>query len=187
MSINFFENNYLKSGFIKKKLVVDKYDGPLKDPDRDFIFILNKFKFKIYKFYLDTINGLNNKDVRISKRKSLSTKRLRGFEKGKIGPVDGSDHIGGNYAAALNFEANLPNFLPDNSNADIGFFLDFANVWGVDYDSSLGDSSKIRSSIGIGVDWYTPIGPLSFSLAQPLSKKSSDKTESFRFNLGTTF
>ena len=46
---------------------------------------------------------------------------------------------------------------------------------------------KLRSSIGIGVDWYTPIGPLSFSLAQPLSKKSSDKTESFRFNLGTTF
>ena len=56
MSINFFENNYLKSGFIKKKLVVDKYDGPLKDPDRDFIFILNKFKFKIYKFYLDILD-----------------------------------------------------------------------------------------------------------------------------------
>ena len=61
-------------------------------------------------------------NVRLSKRKFLSSKRLRGFEKNKIGPVDGSDHIGGNYAAALNFEANLPNFLPENSNADIGFF-----------------------------------------------------------------
>ena len=60
--------------------------------------------------------------------------------------MDGSDHIGGNYAAALNFEANLPNFLPDNSNADIGFFLDFANVWGVDYDSTINESNKLRSS-----------------------------------------
>ena len=64
-------------------------------------------------------------DVRLSKRKGLSSKRLRGFERGKVGPVDGKDHIGGNYAAALNFEANLPNLLPDNSNADASFFLDF--------------------------------------------------------------
>ena len=66
-------------------------------------------------------------------------------------------------------------------------FYDAANIWGVDYSSSINDSSALRSSLGIGVDWYTPIGPLSFSLAQPLSKKSSDKTETFRFNLGTTF
>ena len=56
MSINFFENNFLKSGFKDKKLVVDKYDGPLTDPKRDYLFILNKIKFKIYKFYLDTLN-----------------------------------------------------------------------------------------------------------------------------------
>ena len=34
----------------------------------------------------------------------------------------------------LNFEANLPNFLPDGMNTDVGIFLDFGNVWGVDYD-----------------------------------------------------
>ena len=60
-------------------------------------------------------------------------------------------------------------------------------MWGVDYSSTIDDSSKIRSSIGMAVDWFTPIGPLNFSLAQPLSKSSNDKTESFRFNLGTTF
>ncbi len=139
------------------------------------------------KFYLDTINGLNNKDVRISKRKSLSTKRLRGFEKGKIGPVDGSDHIGGNYAAALNFEANLPNFLPDNSNADIGFFLDFANVWGVDYDSTINESNKLRSSTGATLNWISPLGPMSFVLATSLSKADTDKAETFNFNIGTSF
>ena len=47
--------------------------------------------------------------------------------------MDGTDHIGGNYAAALNFEANLPNLLPEVTNTDLGLFLDFGNVWGVDY------------------------------------------------------
>ena len=69
---------------------------------------------------------------------------------------------------------------------DFQLFIDAANVWGVDYDSSL-DNSTIRSSTGLSVDWYTPIGPLNFSFAQPLSKASSDKTETFRFNIGTTF
>ena len=71
--------------------------------------------------------------------------------------------------------------------ADFSLFLDMANVWGVDYDSSLNDSSAIRSSTGIAMDLTTPIGPLSFSLSQPITKKSTDKTETFRFNLGTTF
>ena len=65
-------------------------------------------------------------------------------------------------------------------------FLDVANVWGVDYDIT-DDSNKIRSSTGVAVDWFTPVGPLNFSLTQPISKASTDKTESFRFNLGTTF
>ena len=59
-------------------------------------------------------------------------------------------------------------------------------MFGVDYDSSL-DSSKLRSSIGFGVDWFTAVGPLNFSIAQTLSKADSDKTESIRFNIGTTF
>ena len=66
------------------------------------------------KFYLTSINGIDNEDVRLSKRKGLSTKRLRGFERNKVGPVDGSDHIGGNYATAINLEASLPNLLPDH-------------------------------------------------------------------------
>ena len=67
------------------------------------------------------------------------------------------------------------------------FFFDAANVWGVDYSSTINDSNKIRSSVGLGIDWYTPVGPLSFSYAGALTKASTDKTESFRFNLGTTF
>ena len=138
------------------------------------------------KFYLSTINGIDD-DVRLSKRKSLSTNRLRGFEKGKVGPVDGKDHIGGNYAAAINLEANLPNFLPEDSKTDVSLFLDFGNVWGVDYDNSIDESSKIRSSTGIAANWNSPIGPMSFVFSSALQKTSTDKTESFNFNLGTTF
>ena len=138
------------------------------------------------KFYLAAINGLGD-DVRLSKRKGISSRRLRGFEKNKIGPVDSGDHIGGNYAAALNFETNLPNLLPEDTNTDISLFLDFGNVWGVDYDSSLEDSNKIRSSTGVMASWMSPIGPMTFTLSQNLSKASTDKTESFNFNLGTSF
>ena len=111
---------------------------------------------------------------------------MRGFESGKIGPVDQGDYVGGNYASALNIATTLPGLLSDLENVDFSLFLDAGNVWGVDYDSSL-DNSTLRSSTGLSVDWYTPIGPLNFSFAQPLSKVSTDKTEAFQFNLGTTF
>ena len=80
----------------------------------------------------------------------------------------------------------MPQILPNNQNTDFIIFMDIANVWGVDYDSSL-DDNEIRSSIGVGIDWFTPVGPLTFSLAQPINKGNNDKVENFRFNLGTTF
>ena len=136
--------------------------------------------------YLETINTIDGSDVRISKRAIVPYSRLRGFEKGGVGPVDNTDYIGGNYVSALNLSTNLPGILPTLENLDFNYFIDIANVWGVDYNSDL-DNSKIRSSTGIGLNVLTPIGPLSFSLTQPITKASSDKTESFRFNLGTTF
>ena len=152
-----------------------------------FYKTLNENVVGASKIYVSSINGLSNEDVRLSSRKGLSSKRLRGFKKGKIGPKDGKDHIGGNYAAALNLESNLPNLLPDSSNVDIGLFLDFGNVWGVDYDKSIDESSKIRSSTGLIAGWMSPLGPMSFVFSQNISKASTDETESFNFNLGTTF
>ena len=164
----------------------------------DRSFITNTFSYSKYnsfsedivgagKIYFSAIDGLGGDDVRLSKRRNLSGSRLRGFERGKVGPLDGSDHIGGNYSAAVNFETNLPNLLPENTNTDVGLFLDFGNVWGVDYDSSIDDSNKIRSSTGMAINWISPIGPMSFVFSQNIAKASTDKTESFRFNLGTTF
>jgi outer membrane protein insertion porin family len=77
--------------------------------------------------------------------------------------------------------------LTNFENLDFSYFIDVANVWGVDFDSSIDKSSKFRSSTGIALEFLSPVGPLSFSLSQPITKISTDKTETFRFNLGTTF
>ena len=139
-----------------------------------------------FSFLFQAANSINNKDIKLSERLYIPSSSLRGFEIGKVGPKDGDDYIGGNYITSINFSSTLPQVLPNYQNADFLFFLDIANIWGVDYDSAL-DNNEIRSSVGVAVDWFTPVGPLNFSLAQPLSKSNQDTTESFRFNLGTTF
>ncbi len=158
--------------------------------------LLNGYQFDTYHtlsditaslgLYLRAVTGLSD-DVRISERVSLPRKRLRGFESGKIGPVDAKDHIGGNYAASLNFQTNLPFLFSSFQSVDFNYFIDAGNVWGVDYSNSVGDSSQIRSSTGIGLEWFSPIGPFTFTLAQPITKIDTDKTQSFQFNVGTTF
>ena len=145
---------------------------------KDSIFSIN--------FLAKTVNSLTGEDVRVSKRIFIPSRRLRGFEYGKIGPIDSGDHIGGNYASSLSFNSTLPQLFPTLQDIDFSLFFDAANVWGVDYNSSL-DSSKIRSSTGLSIDWFTPIGPLSFSFAKPITKASSDSTETFRFDIGTSF
>ncbi len=132
------------------------------------------------------INAIGDEDVRISKRLYIPSRKLRGFESGKIGPKDSGDYIGGNYTAVLNASTTLPEFGANLETIDFQLFFDAANVWGVDYDSSL-DNSTLRSSVGLSIDWFTVVGPLNFSIAQPISKADSDKTETVRFNIGTTF
>ena len=138
-------------------------------------------------FYAKTSSSISNDDIKLTERNFLPSRKLRGFKQGGIGPKDGNDFIGGNYASSINFSSTLPQILQENQNIDFLFFIDVGNVWGVDYSSSISDSNIIRSSAGVGVDWFTPIGPLNFSLAQPINKADTDSTETFRFNLGTTF
>ena len=163
----------------------------------DDLTIVNQFDYSKYFTFLDdqvfavnfllkTANSISGEDIRVSKRIYIPSRRLRGFESGKVGPVDSGDFIGGNYASILNLSTNLPKFLPEVQNLDFTLFLDAANLWGVDFDSAL-DNSKIRSSTGIAIDWYTPIGPLNFSFATPITKASSDVEQTFRFDIGTTF
>jgi len=138
-------------------------------------------------FSTSSVNSLNGEDVRISRRLFISERKLRGFEKGKVGPIENREYVGGNYSSTLNLSTTLPNLFIESEMTDFKFFFDAAAIWGVDYSSSVRDTGTIRTAVGVAIDWFTPVGPLSFSLAQPMTKDSSDKTEVFRFNLGTTF
>ena len=164
----------------------------------DSPYIKNSFSASLYesispniigaaKFWFDAAHGLNDEDVRLSKRISAPDRRLRGFEKGKIGPKDNKDYVGGNYATTMNFEASLPKLLPEATKIDVGVFLDVGNVWGVDYDSTIDDSNKIRSTVGFVSNWLSPVGPMSFIFSRNIVKASTDVTESFSFRLGTSF
>jgi len=167
-------------------LISDSYD------------LKNTYDLKIYNqffneniltwgFYASVANSINGKNVKLSDRLFLPANRLRGFESGKVGPKDGSDFIGGNYALAFNANTSLPQLIPSLESMDLSLFFDAANVWGIDYDNKIGDGGKIRSSVGLAVDLFTPIGPLNFSFSEPISIGKYDITEKFRFNLGTTF
>ena len=112
---------------------------------------------------------------------------VRGFEEGSLGPrsPDDKDSLGGNRRLVLNAEYYFP--LP-GSGMDRSFrmsvFVDGGNVWGENQKLKLGD---MRYSTGVGVSWSSPIGPLKFSVAQPLNKQSGDDTQRFQFQLGTVF
>ncbi len=138
------------------------------------------------KFMGRAINGVDE-DVRLTSRLFIPANRLRGFNTRKVGPKDGDDYIGGNYTSALSFEAQLPNLLPESTNTDVSVFIDSANVWSVDYNSSLDESNTIRSAFGVSANVYTTIGPLSLTLAQDITKGTHDETQAFNFRLGTSF
>ena len=160
--------------------------------------LINSYKFDIYdELYKNNITNISvmmegafsitGDDIKLSERLFVPSSRLRGFELGKIGPKDATDFIGGNYLAAFNVNTTIPQIFPNSQNTEFLFFFDAANLWGVDYNSSLDKNNKIRSSVGFGLDWFTPVGPLNFSISLPITKNSTDITETFRFNLGTSF
>jgi outer membrane protein insertion porin family len=204
------EGNYFDT-FIRFDFDLDKRNQKFKTTDgyrsnyninvpvvSDTSTFTNTYNYKVYsELYEDNISSfslllksatsITGEDVKLTERLSIPSNRLRGFERGKIGPKDGADYIGGNYLSAINFQSTVPGLFNNLQSLDAVIFLDAANVWGVDYDSSLNDGSEIRSSIGIGLDWLTAIGPLNFSLTEVISKSDSDVEETFRFNLGTTF
>jgi len=138
------------------------------------------------KLYARTIHGIDD-DVRLTNRLFLPSSKLRGFNTMRVGPKDGDDYIGGNYTSALSAEAQLPNLLPESMRTDFSLFIDAANIWSVDYNDSIDDTNTIRSSVGVAANIFTTIGPLSFILAQQISKATNDETESFNFRLGTSF
>ena len=166
-------------------------------PGSDITYIENNLNGAIYhsisndyifslKSGFNAVNSLGNEDIKLSDRKFLRQSKLRGFESYGVGPKDGTDHIGGNYSAYASLSSTIPNPIPDSWNAKSIIFLDTGNVWGVDFDDSL-DSNKLRSAVGLSLEWVSPLGPLSITLSENISKADGDLEESFSFQIGSNF
>ena len=138
------------------------------------------------KYKIKSINAFNSKDVKLSDRIFLSDSELRGFAFRGVGPKVSDEYVGGNYSYSTNFSTTVPNGLPDKWGTKSNIFFDVANVWGKDFSEGV-DSNKIRSSAGVGFEWVSPLGPLSFTYAAPITKDSTDSIESFNFKLGGIF
>ena len=111
---------------------------------------------------------------------------VRGFQQSSLGPKDvNGDYIGGNRRIVGNLELlfPMPGVKGDKS-VRISTFVDFGNVFAANEKIRLGD---FRSSFGVAVSWFSPVGPLKFSLAKPIRQKADDKVERFQFLLGRVF
>jgi outer membrane protein insertion porin family len=111
---------------------------------------------------------------------------VRGYKDNTLGPrsVNG-DPLGGNFR--LDGSAQLffpPPFLEDTKAVRLGAFMDAGQVYGPNENVDLG---QLRYSAGVSTQWFSPLGPLQFSLAQPLNAKKGDKTQFFQFSIGTAF
>jgi outer membrane protein insertion porin family len=93
--------------------------------------------------------------------------------------------LGGNRKLIMSTEFlfSMPGMGQDRS-VRLGAFVDGGWVWGTGEKLDFGD---LRFSAGLSVAWNSPVGPLKFSLAQPLNDKPEDRIQRFQFQLGTVF
>ncbi|MEL6168454.1 MAG: outer membrane protein assembly factor BamA [Pseudomonadota bacterium] len=127
----------------------------------------------------------------------LRSSQLRGFEFRGVGPRDldagNEDALGGNLFVSARFESEFPLGLPEELGITGGLFLDMGSVWGLDNRDGAGgadsvdDSFSLRSAIGVAINWSTPIGPLTFSFAQPIVSEDFDREQVFDISITTRF
>ena len=130
-------------------------------------------------------------DIRVTDAFFLGGQNLRGFATGGVGPRDSdtNDALGGKFRAEGTVQAAFPIGLPEEYQIRGRVFSDFGTLTGTDFedDIDLNDSSALRLSVGFGLTWVSPFGPLAVDLAYPVLKEPFDETELFRFSVGTTF
>ena len=129
-------------------------------------------------------------DIHISDRFFIGGETIRGFDNSGLGPRDRStnDALGGNIYYAGTTELRFPLGLPDDLGILGAAFIDAGSMWSVD-DNGTGilDDSAPRLSVGAGISWKSPFGPIRIDLSHPIVKDDADITENFRFSFGTRF
>lgn len=113
---------------------------------------------------------------------------VRGFRSSTLGPRDPAVNlpIGGNRRVLVNGEwlFPVPGVKQDSKSMRLSVFVDGGQVYGPDERFDLGE---LRYSTGLAFNWFSPVGPLSFSYAVPLNDKPGDHTEALQFTLGVPF
>ncbi|WP_374383855.1 outer membrane protein assembly factor BamA [Dongia sp.] len=129
--------------------------------------------------------------VRVTDAFTLGGQNLRGFESAGVGPRDADTHdaLGGQFIFDGTLQASFPIGLPEEFNVRGRAFTDFGTLTGTDLISNVDvdDDASLRASAGVGLTWVSPFGPIAVDLAYPLLKEDYDKTEYFRFSVGTSF
>ncbi len=153
------------------------------------------------------IQPLGNNRVPLQDRFFKGADSFRGFAQSGIGPMqvgnDGvNDAIGGNTYAIGTVETTFPIGLPEALGISGEVFSDFGTVFNSGQKSvasaagtncngafacSVFDTASLRASIGAGLIWVSPFGPLKFEVAYPLVKSATDETQIWRFSIGTSF
>ncbi len=115
---------------------------------------------------------------------------VRGFEQGSLGPKDATGiALGGTGRTIFNAELQAP--FPGSGNdrtLRMYAFFDAGNVSGPDGGLAINaDANSLRASVGVGVSWLSPMGPLRMAFAKPIRKFESDKIQGMQFQIGTTF
>ena len=129
-------------------------------------------------------------DVEIADRFFLGGNNLRGFASSGVGPRDKStkDSLGGEWMYHGGVELTVPLGLPDELGINGRLFTDVGSLFTVSPSSSnVLDSAGPRASVGAGVGWVSPFGPINVDLGWAVLKEDLDETEVFRINFGTRF
>lgn len=136
------------------------------------------------------VRGYGDEDVQINERFFIGGDQLRGFANSGIGPRDitTEDALGGNTFGRASAEIEFPSGLPEELGIRGRLFSDVGTLFDIDSSGAgLVDDASIRASVGAGVSWRSPLGPVRVDLAMPVVKEDFDETEAFRFSFGTRF
>jgi outer membrane protein insertion porin family len=115
---------------------------------------------------------------------------VRGFEQGSLGPQDATGSVvGGSSKLNVNMEVLTP--FPGAGNdrtLRLYGFWDIGMVRGSDGGLAINaDANSLRSSVGIGISWISPVGPLRLAFAKAVRSFDGDKIQSMQFQIGTSF
>lgn len=204
-----WSDNHLNRGFFPTKGYSQNASLEVSIPGSDLSYYKALYSTKWYQPITDDRNWIMSLKGRMGYADDLGDnefpffkhffagglRTVRGFEQNSLGPRDSKDDpFGGNIMLAGSAEFIFPTpFVSDKSSWRTLLFVDGGNVFDTSCSATATSCEdgiqfdEVRFSVGFGLSWLTPIGPLSFALAKPLNDKTGDETEVFQFALGQTF